>query len=342
MAKRRRQKNQGERAVQARSVPMSPSDLPISPPSLPSQPDGNGMPMPPMPVPFHERNLFWGAIGVLGLSASIVITVIAAMLHDVRWLLWVAGLVGMVAIFCFKRVFQWSPWFLAFGFVTITSMMLGVNILVKQQVSAVPPVIDRPTVTAQAKPVLEDIDDFIASKDENGLREQFDFPDMLKYNILYARRNLFPKLVSLHQSEDIDRYFTGGQARIDTRYAKVSNVNNRADVEWIPGRIGVISTSAKYNTSRHHLAELYSSASTPAPVANALKDLDDVVEKNSTWMIESLNDSLSTDPRYISENDTAGSRFYGSASGAYWTKFTPLSSKGDTVRISLRVYLSAR
>jgi hypothetical protein len=187
---------------------------------------------------------------------------------------------------------------------------------------------------------LEAIDDLVASKDENGLRAQFDFADMLKYNILLAREKLFPQLVSRMQAEDVERYFTGGKARMDLRYARVSNVNNRAEVEWLPGRIGVINTSAKYNESRSRLIELYSSASVPASVAVALKDLDDVIEKDSTLMIESLNDSMSTNPKYISENDQFGSRFYGSASGAYWTKFVALAPKGEAVRLYLRDYIN--
>jgi hypothetical protein len=76
---------------------------------------------------------------------------------------------------------------------------------------------------------LQSIDQFIATKDEVGLRDLFDFPDVLKYNLRFARRNLAPTSVSRAQSEDIDRFFLGGKARLDVRYARVSNVNNRVD-----------------------------------------------------------------------------------------------------------------
>ena len=189
---------------------------------------------------------------------------------------------------------------------------------------------------------LQIIDDFIATKDENELRELFDFPDILKYNLRFAKRNLFPSSVSKQQSEDIDRFFVDGKGRLDVRFARVSNVNNRVEVEWLPGRIGVINTSVKYTENRHKLVELYSSAQVPAAIAVALKELDDAIEKDSTLMIESLNESLAPDPRTIFENEQVGTRFYGSASGLYWSHFISLSPKADAVRLWLRDYLNVK
>lgn len=134
----------------------------------------------------------------------------------------------------------------------------------------VPP---KDTLTEAQLKFLQGIDEFIGEKDEIELRNTFDFSDILKYNLRFARRNLFPASVSRAQSEDIDRFFVGGRGRIDLRYARVTNVNNRAEVEWLPGRIGVINTSVKHNESRHKLLQIYSSAQTPASIAAALKIL---------------------------------------------------------------------
>jgi hypothetical protein len=190
--------------------------------------------------------------------------------------------------------------------------------------------------------LFQSIDEFIAVKDENGLREQFDFPNILKYNLRLAKSRLDPERTSQLELHDIDQFFLGGKARLDVRYASVSNVNNRIQVNWLPGRIGVINTSAKYNENRQKLMELYSSAQIPAALAVALKELDGVIEKDSTMMIESLNESLSIDQRNITDSEQASSPFYGSAAGLYWTNFIPLEPKGDAIRLLLRDYINAR
>jgi hypothetical protein len=65
-----------------------------------------------------------------------------------------------------------------------------------------PPQEDKPKqlLESQIKSIQE-IDAFIAAKDENDLRNTFDFPDILKYNILMVKRGIapaqgiFPKVV---------------------------------------------------------------------------------------------------------------------------------------------------
>lgn len=183
---------------------------------------------------------------------------------------------------------------------------------------------------------LREVNEFICKKDENELRDEFDFPQMLKYNIEFAKRNLVPTLVSAEDSAAIDFFFLNGQARIDTRFAHVTVVNNRANVDWIPGRIGVINTSKKYVDSRKTLSRLISSAALPEQVTGALKLVDDAIEKNSATMIESLNESLAADPRNILENNVFGTERYASASGLYWTKFIPLRPRADVVTAAVR------
>jgi len=178
---------------------------------------------------------------------------------------------------------------------------------------------------------LEEINEFICQKSELELREEFDFPQMLKYNIKFAKRNLAPQLVSSDDSAAIDQFFLNGQARLDLRYAKIKNVNNRADVEWIRGKVGVVNTSKKYVERRKALSRLASSATLPPDVTAALRMLDDSVEKDSALMIDSLNGSLAADPRNILEDDVYGTERYGSASGAYWKKFIPLRPAADVI-----------
>ncbi len=189
---------------------------------------------------------------------------------------------------------------------------------------------------------LQQIDEFISRKDEIELRETFDFPKILKYNIRMAKIGLAPALVSKSESDEMNAFFKGGQGRLDLRYVHVSSVNNRAQVDWIPGKIGVLNTSAKYNENRRLLTEYLSSAQLPSDVGVALKDFDTAVEDNSVLMIGSLNDSLASDPRIIVYDDTYSSNWYGSASGLYWQRFIPLKPKADAIRSAIRAALGVK
>jgi hypothetical protein len=85
-----------------------------------------------------------------------------------------------------------------------------------------------------------------------------------------------------------------------------------------------------------------SSATLPADVSGALRLFDDAVEKDSVLMLESLNESLKSDPRNILENSVYGSNWYGSASGFYWQQFIPLRPRADVVALALRNAIEAK
>ncbi len=204
-------------------------------------------------------------------------------------------------------------------------------------------VVNSPLPTSNgADTELAEVNNFICKRDEGALREEFDFPQMLTFNIDFAKQKLAPELVSPDQAAAIGSYFLNGQARIDMRYAHLTTVNNRVNVEWIPGKIGVINTSQKYNESRRKLTAMMSSAALPADVTAALKLLDDSIEKDSALMIESLNQSLAADPRNILQNSVYGSDWYGSASGLYWRQFIPLRPSADVVTLAVRKAMEAK
>jgi hypothetical protein len=183
---------------------------------------------------------------------------------------------------------------------------------------------------------LEEINDFICKKDEIELRTTFDFPDVLKYNIKFVRRNLAPALVSQEESVEIDAFFLNGNSMFDVKYANVTTPNNRVQIDWIPGKIGIINLSAKYVENKKALTKLFSSSRLPADVVAALKGFNEAVDRDSTLMIESLNQSLASDPRNILENDVYGSNWYGSAAGFYWKQFISLRAKADLVSVATR------
>lgn len=198
-----------------------------------------------------------------------------------------------------------------------------------------------PIAEAQVKE-LQAVGEFIARKDEMALRETFDLPNILAYNIKMVRRGIVPSQVSPSESQQIDDYFKGGQARLDARFMNVQTINHRIDAHFIPGKIGIINTSSKYIQSRAQLAQYCASPLLPSPVIQALNEFDETIERDMVLMIESLNDSLSSDPRNIIENDQVGSNWLLSAWGLYWTHFHNLRPKSEKVSSEIRAALGVR
>ena len=58
----------------------------------------------------YQTNLFWGAIGSLGIFISTVGAVVAAVLKDPRWLLWGAAPFGLIGVWAFARLIPVRGW----------------------------------------------------------------------------------------------------------------------------------------------------------------------------------------------------------------------------------------
>jgi hypothetical protein len=297
--------------------------------------------------------LFAGAIGLIALTpeeikvASILVW-IAAILFAVRWVMWalitecswqIRIIVGaVVGAFLFGVLPPSLKWISDKSIRKDGSNEIAASL--PEQPIAAPDAIP-PSLYEEQLRELREIEEFIGKKDENELRETFDLPTILKFNIKFDRRDLV-RLIDKSESNEIDRVFSGGQARLDVRYANISNVNNTAHVEWIPGKIGVINTTAKYVESRKRLNGFILSAKLPSNVVNALKGLDDMIERDLTMMVESLNDRLSDNKDNIIQEFNQSSVFYGGTSGYYWTRFSNLRPEAERISKAIREYLKIK
>lgn len=291
---------------------------------------------------FFGTTAFWGVVPV-GLGGGLTLA-LAPKIRDIRLAHWFFGVGFVWAEGCFIReaaLVNWQSKFVI-PLVFVVSGLIGslawltFKWVETHRLESTPAVATDSGAVSETQKELDEVNDFICKKDENELRSEFDFPAMLKYNVEFAKRNLAPNLIPAGESAAIDAFFLNGQARLDLRYANVKVINNRVNVDWIPGKIGVINTSKKYVDSRKTLSRLMSSAALPEDVTAALKLVDDAIEKNSVAMLESLNESLASDPRNILENDVYGTDHYGSASGLYWSRFIPLRPRADVVTLAVR------
>ena len=189
---------------------------------------------------------------------------------------------------------------------------------------------------------IEAIDRFLGSKDELGIRAIFDFDNLLKYNILFVKRDMlkssglpFPE----KESQEIDKYFATGQARIDGRYAHMFRENNAARVKFLPRKIGFINTSEKYVSGRKTLQDLIDSPFTPPSVRPLLKILDETVERDSLLLTQVLNESASADPHNIINNYDDRSPYFSQTSGRYYGMFEDLKPRVDEINAAISAFL---
>jgi hypothetical protein len=157
-----------------------------------------------------------------------------------------------------------------------------------------------------------------------------------------AKGQLFANGLSPDETKEIDKFFAGGQAQIDIRYAKLSNVNNAAHYERIPGKFGLINLSKKYAENLKRLNEFVASAMIPDDVAKALANFRDTVTADTSLIFDVINDCFQANPNQVFQNETYGAPLYGAVTGAYAVRFLPLRPKANAVNAAIRKYLGVR
>jgi hypothetical protein len=142
---------------------------------------------------------------------------------------------------------------------------------------------------------LRDIESFFGGVDEYKLRELFDLPDMVKYNILEVRQSLdrshFPPVLK----GELDGYFSGGRAIINSHYASISRMpNGSLGLNPMPGKVWQIVTSKKFEESKDLLARFIAMPELPLPIVTKLKNVDSLIDQDTDLMFVCFNDILQT------------------------------------------------
>jgi hypothetical protein len=82
-------------------------------------------------IPWHESNLLWGSLGLFG---AVVFTVVAAMMHDPRWLLILALPFGIMAVWSLLKGLGWRPWTYIPGAILVGFILLEVSTLLNPKI----------------------------------------------------------------------------------------------------------------------------------------------------------------------------------------------------------------
>jgi hypothetical protein len=199
--------------------------------------------------------------------------------------------------------------------------------------------VPEPLLTSQIEEIKQ-LEDFIGGKDETGLRELFDFPRILRYDILFSKRNLAPDLTTKEQSQEIDNIFHDGNGLIDARYSNFLRINN-GGLHYEPreGCLGALNTTKKFADSKQELMQFEASPLIPIKIRISLQELDKTIEEDKTELVEVLNEKYQEDPKNIIYEDDADTPFFGVTTSAYWDRFKPLKPIVDRTLLEASSYL---
>lgn len=189
-----------------------------------------------------------------------------------------------------------------------------------------------PTLLQAQIAAFDRVQQFFGGLDEAGLRSLFDFPNMLRFNILLTSRDL--------QKNGFPPDY---RARLSLRYANVKATPSKvAQVEWIPGKIGVINTSKKFIESRQILADMLAYTVLPIKVQYASRDFDTTIEEDLELIVDVLNYRFSHNQDKFIFSEDQKSIHYGTIVGDYATRFRLLGPRTNNIRQAIRDYLGTR
>jgi hypothetical protein len=190
---------------------------------------------------------------------------------------------------------------------------------------------------------LRDIENFIGKKDERALRTVFDLPDMLNFNIRFAKNQIDASKTSQSECDEMNAFFMDGNAKISANYGKLSRPHGGAVLyEKIPGEIAMINVSKKHMDAFKKLQEMASSSLLPSDVITALQSLAKTIEDNCELMFEVFNERYSVNHNNLFKDDDPESTRHGAISSPYWEKFSPLKPKTEAISAAIKKHLGVR
>jgi hypothetical protein len=284
--------------------------------------------------PWYESNLFWGLVA---LGAGILLTVVAAMKHDLRWLLWLAWPCFVFASWTvIKRVKRVWVRRIAAGacIVVVGAGLYGMGIWLRITEASTPDALFQAQLNE-----LEQLEDFVGTKDESELREVFGLSKLLSVNLWIWRSAFAPNRYSSEELNAINAYIKSNIKQADTRFGVTSKEGSRLTFTANKGAVAVISLPQEYVTGRATLARFESSIKLPSTVRSALLELDQTITNNTSLLFDVMNEKVSQNPDNLIFDNDPHSRFFSSMTNTYWEKFTPLRPKTEKVVESTRIYL---
>jgi hypothetical protein len=186
---------------------------------------------------------------------------------------------------------------------------------------------------------IQKINALIGSKDEMALRRQFDIPDMLEGNIILQRQRI--SLIKKGEGKKFvygPPYTDGGDGFAIIRITRFQPRQNSIFIESDPNGPEVIgvATTLKYRKSTDLLVELINSILVPDKICNPLRDFSGTISRNSSLMIDVLNEMAHESFDNFTSNNNADSPHFKKINHQYWSRFEQLKPKADAVILAIK------
>lgn len=321
-------------------------------------------------LPWYERGLFWG---FLSLAVAIVLTVVAAMQRDLRWLLFIAWPCFVIPFWLMCREIRRVPikW-ISFSILSVCAAVGLVAIgrtapkpaptvtttqneskLSQPDLSGIQKSLDeinrnlartgRPQISATQMEAIRELDQFIVGRDEMDLRQAFGFPLMMEKNI---RMNItIVSHLKRGTPREITKNLIGHETIVDSELAegRIRRWGGSFLIDQFDGtRVYALMLPEEYSSGKKQLLKFETSSELPAPAIKAVKNFDDVVYKNADKLLHVLNDALRKDPDYYLRYDDPSSPIYFHQLDAMWLdNFIQLRPEADKIRDAIRQFLDA-
>jgi hypothetical protein len=206
---------------------------------------------------------------------------------------------------------------LVFGIATYITRII--NIILE-------PPLPGPIISSQVQE-LGKLQDFVGGLDEIDLRDLFDFPGIAKFNVLLVRRSLNRANVSDSESQQIDKFFTNGNAQLDITYGTAYRLpDGTIGFKAFPGKVAIINTTKKYAQSRANLAKFIASPLIPTTITDDAREMDKAVTDDISLLRAVINENM-------------GNPWDNTIENVYVKKFINLKPKADKITADIRGYL---
>jgi hypothetical protein len=200
--------------------------------------------------------------------------------------------------------------------------------------------IPEPLLTAQLQEIKE-LEAFIGGKDEGQLWDMFDFPNMIRFNIMRAKACL--SALSDAEAAQCNAFFaSGGQGHLSLDYgASISRSAGGIIFHDNPSRLNILNTSGKFVKAMETLRSFQMSTRLPTKIKEAVGQLGGAVNDNIGILHQVINEEIEKNPDHILHESDPDSPNFAGASGAFLAKRVWLEPDQKAIISAIEEYLKS-
>ena len=185
---------------------------------------------------------------------------------------------------------------------------------------------------------LKAVNELVCGKEEYELDKVFDLDRLARFNARLMANWTIPGIIPADQMAETDAFFKGGQGQISLKYVKPVVTRNGVEIREDNPRAR-LNLTPKYVANLALLKKYEMSAILPEDVREALKELDVLVNDDTSLIFDVANDLYNADPDDLYYNEYVNSPHFGVFTSEYARRFKPLKPSADKVATAIRKYL---